>query len=251
MLLCDGGDSSLELLSGETLQRTGRVQLADGSATQMGDSPDAAYYDPQTRLYYIGNGGASAKSETSKISIFSVDKGKLTGEIEVNGNNVEAIGIYAAAHRLYVNIRDKKQIGVYDLNTRQLVTTWTTPNLNRNTALVVDQTGHRIFVAGRQPGILYVFNPEGQVVQQLPCVERNDDMNWDPAAKLLYVSGSQGLSIFHQDTPDRYTEIARLPTNGGKTSLLVPQTDAFFVAHPKTEIDIAGLLMYRVTHKLH
>jgi hypothetical protein len=246
LMICDGGDSSLVLLSGETLERTARVQLVDGSATTMADSPDAAYYDADARLYYIGNGGASAKSETSKISIFSVDQGKLIGDMEVNGNNVEAIGLDHSAHRLYVNIRDKKQVGVYDLNTNKLVTTWTAPDMNRNTALLVDQKTHRIFVAGRQPGILYVFNPEGKIVKQMDCIEKNDDMNWDTTAKLLYISGSQGLSIYHQDTPDTYTEVARLPTNGGKTSLLVPQTGMFFVFHPKTDIDVAGLLVYRV-----
>jgi sugar lactone lactonase YvrE len=246
LLVCDGGDSSLILMSGETMERTGRVQLVDGSATTMNDSPDAAYYDPATRLYYIGNGGASAKSPTSKISIFSVDAGKLIGDLEVDGDNVEAMGVDASAHRLYVNIRDKKQIGVYDLNTRKLISTWTAPDMNRNTALIVDQKGHRIFVAGRSPGILYVFNPEGRIVQQLSCIEKNDDMNWDPAAKLLYVSGSQGLSIYHQDSEDSYTEVARMPTNGGKTSVLVPQVGLFFVIHPKTEIDVAGLLVYRV-----
>jgi sugar lactone lactonase YvrE len=246
LMICDGGDSSLVLLSGETLERTGRVQLIDGAATTMGDSPDAAYYDAAEHLYYIGNGGVSAKSDTSKISIFSVDQGKLIGDMDVNGNNVEAIGIDKSAHRLYVNIRDKKQIGVYDLNTRKLITTWTAPDMNRNTALLVDGNAHRIFVAGRTPGTLYVFNPEGKIVQQLSCIEKNDDMNWDPKAKLLYVSGSQGLSIYHQDTPDSYTEIARMPTNGGKTSLLVPQIGMFFVFHPKTDIDIAGLLVYKV-----
>lgn len=159
---------------------------------------------------------------------------------------VEAMGIDSSAHRLYVNIRDKKQIGVYDLTTRKLVTTWTAPDMNRNTALLVDQQSHRVFVAGRQPGTLYVFNPEGKVVQQLSCIEKNDDVNFDAAAKLLYVSGSQGLSIYHHDTPDSYTEIARLPTNGGKTSLLVPQVGMCFIFHPKTDIDIAGLPVYRV-----
>lgn len=90
-----------------------------------------------------------------------------------------------------------------------------------------------------------MFDPDGKVVQKLPMVETNDDMNWDSVGKLLYVSGSQSLH-HHQDTPDGYTEVARIPTNRGKTALLVPQVGMFFVIHPKTEIDSAGLLVYRV-----
>jgi DNA-binding beta-propeller fold protein YncE len=246
VMVCDGGDSSLVLLSGEDFHRLDRIQLIDGSATGKADSPDAAFYDRANRLYYIGNGGISANQPTSKVSIFSVDQGKLIGDFDVDGNNVEAMGIDSSAKRLYVNIRDKKQIGVYDLPTRKLITTWTSPDLNRNTALIVDSQSHRVFVGGRKPAFLYVFDPNGKVVQKLLMVENNDDMNWDAVGKLLYVSGSQGLSVYHQEAPDSYTEVARIPTNGGKTALLVPEVGTFFVIHPKTDIDTAGLLVYRV-----
>jgi hypothetical protein len=246
LLVADGGDSSLVLLSGEDFHRMDRIQLIDGSATGKGDSPDAAYYDAANRLYYIGNGGVSANLPDSQISIFSVDQGKLVGSISIPGNNVESMGVDNLHHRLYVNIRDKHQVGVVDLQTGKVITTWTTPDLNANTALAVDPEHERIFVAGRKPGIFYVFDRDGKVVAQKPCVNINDDMTWDPVLQRVYVSGTQGLSIFHQDSADSYTEIANIPTNGGKTSYYVPQVNQFFVIHPKTDVDIAGLLVYRV-----
>jgi hypothetical protein len=246
LLVADGGDSALILVSAEDLHRLDRIPLIDGSATGKGDSPDAAFYDAANRLYYIGNGGVSANLPDSKISIFSADQGKLIGDLSVPGNNVESIGIDSIHHRLYVNIRDKKEIGVFDLNTKQFITAWTVPGINRNTALVVDARDQRIFVAGRAPGILYVFDQDGKVVAQKSCVDVNDDMTYDPVLKRVYVSGSQGLSIFHQDSPDSYTEIADIPTNGGKTSTYVPSVKQFYVIHPKTSIDSAGLLVYRV-----
>jgi glutamine cyclotransferase len=246
LMVADGGDSSLVLLSGEDFHRMDRIQLIDGSATGKGDSPDAAYYDAANRLYYIGNGGVSANLPDSQISIFSVDQGKLVGSISIPGNNVESMGVDHLHHRLYVNIRDKHQVGVVDLQTGKVITTWTTPDLNANTALAVDPGHERIFVAGRKPGIFYVFDRDGKVVAQKPCVNINDDMTWDPVLQRVYVSGTQGLSIFHQDSADSYTEIANVPTNGGKTSYYVPQVHQFFVIHPKTDVDIAGLLVYRV-----
>src|SRR6267154_3931404 len=180
LMVADGGDSSLVLLSGEDFHRVDRIQLIDGSASGKGDSPDAAYYDAANRLYYIGNGGFSANLPDSQISIFSVDQGKLVGSISVPGNNVESMGVDNLHHRLYVNIRDKHQVGVVDLQTGKLITTWTTPDLNANTALAVDPEHERVFVAGRKPGIFYVFDRDGKVVAQKPCVNINDDMTWDP-----------------------------------------------------------------------
>jgi hypothetical protein len=246
LLVADGGDSALILLSGDDFHRLDRVPLIDGSATGKGDSPDAAYYDAANRLYYIGNGGVSANLSDSEISIFSVDEGKIIDKISIPGNNVESIGIDPIHLRLYVNIRDKQQIGVVDLSTKKVIATWTTPDMKSNTALSVDDKDQRIFVAGRKPGIFYVFDGDGKVVSQKSCVNINDDMTWDPLLKRVYISGTQGLSIFHQDSPDVYTEIANIPTNGGKTSFYVPQLKRFYVVHPKTDVDMAGLLVYRV-----
>jgi hypothetical protein len=246
LMVADGGDSSLILVSGEDFHRLDRIPLIDGSATSKGDSPDAAYYDAANRLYYIGNGGVSANQPDSQISIFSVDQDKLVGSISIPGNNVESMGVDNLHHRLYVNIRDKHQVGVVDLQAGKVIQTWTTPDLNANTALAVDPEHERILVAGRKPGIFYVFDRDGKVVSQKPCVNINDDMTWDPSLQRVYISGTQGLTIFHQDSPDTYTELANIPTNGGKTSYYVPETHQFFVIHPKTDVDIAGLLVYRV-----
>src|SRR3984893_14479723 len=112
LMVADGGDSSLVLLSGEDFRRLDRIPLIDGSSTGKGDSPDAAYYDTANRLYYIGNGGFSANLPDSQIAVFSVDQGKLIDKISIPGNNVESMGIDPLHHRLYVNIRDKQQIGV-------------------------------------------------------------------------------------------------------------------------------------------
>ena len=247
MMICDGGDSALIILSPDDFHRVARVPLIDGSATGIGDSPDAAYYDPKTRLYYIGNGGISAGLKTSTISVFSADEGKIIDNIEVPGNNVESMVVDNPRHRLFVNLRDKSEIGVVDLQTKKLVDTWTAPGLSRNTAMTMDPDGGRLFVAGRNPGIFYAFDMDsGKLVTQMPCANINDDMTWDPTLKRLYISGSEGLSIFRQDSPNHYTELLNLPTNGGKTSTYVPSENRFFVIHPKTDIDIAGLLVYKV-----
>jgi hypothetical protein len=247
LLVADGGDSSILVLSGADYRRIDRVALIDGSATGKGDSPDAAFYDEADRLWYVGNGGISANLADSTISIYSVDKGKLLDEkFSVPGNNVESMGIDRLHRRLYVNIRDKSEIGVFDLDSRKLLTTWTAPGMNRNTALAVDANDRRIFVAGRKPGLFYVFDQDGKVVSQLACADNNDDMTYDPVLRRIYVSGTQGLSVIHQDSADKYSEMLRLPTNGAKTSILVPSLKQFYAVHPKNIIDDAGLLVYRV-----
>ncbi len=246
LLVADGGDSALILVSAEDYHRIDRIQLIDGSATTHGDSPDAGYYDAANRLYYVGNGGISASMETSKISIYSVDQNKLIGDINVATNNVEAMGIDNNTHRLFVNMRDHHEVGIFDLNTKQMIKTFTADGMNRNTSLIVDPKSKRVLVAGRAPGILYVFDEDGKEITQMSIIDVNDDMNFDPIMKRLYISGSQGLNVIHQDTPDTYTVMDDIPTNGGKTSTYVPSVHQLYVIHPKTTIDGSGLLVFHV-----
>jgi hypothetical protein len=248
LLVADGGDSALIVVSGEDYHRIDRIRMIDGSMTKNGDSPDAAYYDAANRLYYLGNGGISANLVTSKISIYSVDQNKLIGDIDIPGNNVEAMGVDNTSLRLFVNIRDKQEVGIVDLNTKQVIKTFTAPGMIHNTSLIVDEKSKRIFVAGRNPGILYVFNEDGELLKQMSIIDVNDDMTFDPIMKRLYISGSQGLNIIHQDTPDTYTVMAGIPTNGGKTSTYVPSVHQLYVIHPKTSIDGSGLLVFHVNN---
>jgi len=60
---------------------------------------------------------------------------------------------------------------VVDLKTNQVVTTWTAPDMSRNTALTLDPIAKRLFVAGRNPGLLYIFDTSsGNVVSRRPSV---------------------------------------------------------------------------------
>lgn len=245
LIVADGGDSSALFLSAGDLKQVDRVALIDGSPTGKTDSPDTGFYDAKRRIFFVGNGGKSANLPYSEIAEINVDTHKIVGTVRVEGNNLEAMAVDEARDRLFVNVRDKKQIGVVDLKQNKVVATWDV-GLNRNTALAFDAASNLVFVGSRQPGLLTVLDGRtGAVVAQLPCADMTDSMTWDAEAKRIYIAGSQGLSIFHQDSRDRYSELLRIPTNGGKTALYVPQLKRFYVVHPKTELDGAGLLVFK------
>ncbi len=247
LIVADGGDSSALILGGEDLHQVDRVALIDGSVTGKTDSPDTAVYDSKRRTFFIGNGGKSANLPYSEITELNVDTHKIVGKVRVEGNNLEAMGVDDATGRLYVDVRDKKQVAVVDLKQNKVVDTWNV-NLNRNTALAFDAADNLVFVGSRQPGLFTALDAKtGAVVAQMPCADVTDSMTWDAAAKRVYIAGSQGLSIFQQNSRSQYTELLRVATNGGKTALLVPELHQYFVVHPKTALDGAALLVYRTT----
>ena len=232
-------------MSADDLHQVDRVALIDGSSTGKTDSPDTGLYDAGRRTFFIGNGGKSANLPYSEIAELNVDTHKITGSIRVEGNNLEAMAVDDARGRLYVNVRDKQQVAVVDLKRQKFVDTWNV-GLNRNTALAFDSLDNLVFVGSRQPGLFTVLDANtGTLVAQMPCADITDFMSWDAEAKRVYIAGSQGLSVFHQDSRNQYTELTRIPTNGGKTALNLPQIHQFYVVHPKTALDAAALLSYR------
>ena len=247
LFVADGGDSSCLIVSGADFHLIERIPLIDGSVTGKTDSPDVGFYDAKRRTFFIGNGGKSANLPYSEITAISVDTHKITGKIRVEANNVEAMMVDDGNDRLYANLRDQKKIAVIDLKEMKVVDSWTTPDLNLNTALTYDAASQRLFVVGRKPGLFYAFDVKtGKVVAQLPVANIADGMTWDPVLKRIYVMASQGMTVLHQDDPNHYTVLTQLPTNGGKTGLFIPQLKQLYVIHPLTKIDDAGLLVYHV-----
>jgi DNA-binding beta-propeller fold protein YncE len=239
LFVADGGDNACIVLSGADYRQVDRIPLGPG--------PDAALYDPESKLFYIGNGGRKAKTEMSVITAISVMNHSTAFEIPVEGNNLESMAVDHAHNRFFVNIRDKKQVGVIDLGTKQVVATWTSPEMNRNTTLTFDAATQRVFVAGRTPGKLFIFDAStGKTMATYDCVNIADGMVWDAVSRRIYITGSQGLSIFHQTSKDQYEQLTQLPTNGGKTTIYVPELKTLFIVHPKTSIDDAALLVYHV-----
>ena len=58
----------------------------------------------------------------------------------------------------------------------------------------------------------------GKVVATIANGTRVDALGWDPAKKLIYIpNGGEGnVTVVHQDSPDKYTVVATVPTFAGR-----------------------------------
>jgi DNA-binding beta-propeller fold protein YncE len=137
-----------------------------------------------------------------------------------------------AGKKLYVNLTGTDEVGVVDLETRQLVAKWPLPDAHTAHAMVLDEPNHRLFIATRKPAQFIVFNTDtGKVVASLSCVGVNSDMSFDVERKRIYVTGDQTASVFEQGDADHYKHIAEVPTAyRAKSSIFVPELKRLYVA---------------------
>jgi DNA-binding beta-propeller fold protein YncE len=224
LIVTDGdGFGMVVLVSGEDYKILDTIKLPPGV--------DGAVFNAVNKYYYVESGGETG-GQTHKINIIDSKAFKLVGDITLPGNHSEAMAISRDGKKMYVNLTGPKEVGVVDLNTRELVARWPITGAETPNSMALDEPNHRLFIATRNPPRLFVFDADtGKIVTTVPCSAFNDDMWFDVARKRIYLSGSETTTVLEQKDADHYEFVAEVPTGyRAKTSLYVPQLNRFYAA---------------------
>jgi DNA-binding beta-propeller fold protein YncE len=224
-IVTDGdGFGMAELVSGEDYKILNTIKLPAGV--------DGATFNPVNQYYYVESGGEETGGKTHKINIIDTKAFKLVGDITLPGGHSEAMAVTRDGKKMYVNLSGPKEVGVVDLNTRELIARWPITGAETPNSMALDEPNHRLFIATRTPPKFFVFDTDtGKIVTTVPCSAFNDDMWFDVARKRIYLSGSETTTVLAQKDADHYEFVADVPTGfRAKTSLYVPQLNRFYAA---------------------
>jgi DNA-binding beta-propeller fold protein YncE len=210
--------------------KDGTVKVFDGTSFQLlktveyGDDADNLRYDAARERVYVGfGGGALGEMDTD---------GQKIGETKLD-LHPESFQLEKGSSRIYVNLPGSRKVAVVDREAHSVVTSWGMGLTLGNYAMALDEADHRIFVVSREPARLVVMDTAtGKVVQKLAAVGDCDDIFWDAARKRIYATGGDGaISVFEQQDPDHYREMARIATvKGARTSFFSPDLGRLYVA---------------------
>jgi len=210
--------------------KDGSVRIFDGTSLKLlktleyGDDADNLRYDSAKQHIYVGFGSGG-------LGEFDTDGQKIS-ETKLDAHP-ESFQLEKSGPKIYVNLPKSLKIAVVDRDKHSAVATWRTGGPQANYPMALDEAEHRLFVVTRFPARLLVFNTEtGKVIQSLPAVSDCDDVFYDQARKKIYASGGEGaISVFEQQTPDQYKELARIPTvKGARTSFFSPELGRLYLA---------------------
>jgi 6-phosphogluconolactonase (cycloisomerase 2 family) len=206
-------------------------------------------FDSTNHLLYVGNGGKDAGNDYSFVTVIDTDKTEKVRDIKLPSANLEAMALQKQGSLLYVNMRDKNQVGVVDRNTGTLVATWQLSKVAHNTPMVLDEANHRLFIAGRKPGIFGVVDTaSGKEIAALPAADGVDDMAFDPETKMLYLACADGyVDVYHQVDADHYEAAGKVATgNRAKIGVLVPELHRYYVVSSSKAGTPAQLFLFDV-----
>lgn len=241
LFVVDSDLGEVKIYETDSYKPAGSIKVREGA--------DASGYDSSSKLLYVVNGGKDAKLPNAFISVIDVDARKVTAEIKVDSDDVEGMVFEKSGPRMFVNVRGKNAVEVYDRNTRALMTTWSVAQSGKSpTAIAFDEAARRLFLGSRVPGKLIVVDSDsGKITTDDPAAAMVDDMAYDAASQRIYFAGTEFLDVFLQRDADHYERIGHIPTSfRAKTGVLVPELNRYYLAVPHHEKQIAELRVYEV-----
>ncbi len=241
LFVVDSDLGEVKVYETDSYKPVGSIKVRDGA--------DSSGYDASSKLFYVVNGGKDAKLPNAFISVIDVESGKTVADIKIDSDDVEGVAFEKSGPRMFVNVRGKNAVEVYDRTDRSLKATWPVAQEGKNpTAMAFDESGHRLFLGTRVPGKLVVMDSDsGKIVTSYPAAAMVDDMAYDGAGKRIYFAGSEFFDVFHQQDADHYHHIGHIATSfRAKTGVLVPELNRYYLAVPHHEKQTAELRVYEV-----
>jgi hypothetical protein len=202
----------------KTLKVTGRVKTGQLDT-------DAIIYEPVTKHIFTFNGDSHNTTVIDAVKESVITNIDLIGKVEFPA--VDGKGM------VYDNNPEKNDVVVIDARTNTIKTRWPTAPAGNPTSMAMDQKTRRLFSAGRGPQFVIMMDADsGKVIQSYPISAGVDANAFDPGTGMLFVSTREGmLHIYHEDSPDKLSEVESVKTEyGAKTLQIDSKTHNVFLS---------------------
>jgi len=207
--------------------------LAPIATVKTGAKPDAILFDMFSGLVLTFNG------KSNDVTMIDPEKAVSVGSISLPGR--PETGVSDGRGKVFVNLEDKNLIAVIDVATRKVLVTWTLTGCEEPTGLALDAANRRLFSGCHNGALIVVDADSGRNVQKLAIGNGVDATAFDKEAGLLFTSNGEGnISIIRQESPDKYTSFANVPTQAGAKTMALDASKHVVYSVANAAADAAG-----------
>jgi DNA-binding beta-propeller fold protein YncE len=210
--------------------RENKVSMFDSGSLQLinkidvGKGPDGIYYDPGTKRVFTNNHG------THDITAIDAKTGQVVGTVKAEGDGESAV---VADGLVYVNMEDTNDVMVFDPKTLAVKNRFPIGVAKTPTGLAYDAKTKRLFIGCRnEPKMVVMDSVSGKVITSFAIGRGVDYAGFDPQAKLIFFSCSEGvLNIFHETSASAFEDAGALKTQpSARTMAFDPKTKKIFLS---------------------
>ena len=137
--------------------------------------------------------------------------------------------------KIFVNLEGKNEIQQIDVKTMKVLATWSIAPCDGPTGIAYDRSSNRIFSGCGKTSVV-VDPSNGKVVATITNGDGVDALGFDPSEKLIYIPAGRdsNVTVVHEDSPDKYTVVATVPTmRGAKTIAVDPVKHIAYLFQPE------------------
>jgi ribosomal protein L24E len=220
--ITNGGDSTVTMFDLKSLVAIRKIKVAVGGL-------DGIMYDePDNRIVLTNH------SKPGTVVTLDSKSGDITGQAVLEDDGPEGAASNGRG-QIYVNNEGKSTIQVVDVKSMKAVASWPLAPCEGPTGMAYDKSSDRIF-AGCGKTSVVVNGTTGKIVATITNGDGVDALGWDASQKLIYIPAGRdsSVTVAHQDSPDKYTVVATVPTmRGAKTIAVDPVKHVAYLFQPE------------------
>jgi DNA-binding beta-propeller fold protein YncE len=218
----NGGDQTVTMFDLKTLAVLKQIKVGPGLDGIM-------YDDPDDKVILTNH-----SRPIGTLTALDPVTGDIVATVELEDTAPEGAAADGKGH-IFVNNEGKNTIQVIDVKTWKATSSWPLAPCEGPTGIAYDKAQNRIFSGCNKTSVVLDANT-GKVVATIPNGTRVDALGWDPGKQLIFIpNGGEGnVTVAHQDSADKYTVVATVPTfAGAKTICVDPATHNAYLFQPE------------------
>jgi DNA-binding beta-propeller fold protein YncE len=218
----NGGDGTVTMFDLKTLGVIKQIKVGPGLDGIMYDEPD-------DKIILTNH-----SRPIGTLTALDPKSGDIVATAELEDTAPEGAAADGKGH-IFVNNEGKHTIQVIDVKSWKATASWPLAPCEGPTGIAYDKASNRIFSGCNRTSVVLDAST-GKVVASFTNGTRVDALAWDAEKKLIFIpNGGEGnVTVVHQDSPDKYTVVATVPTfAGAKTISVDPKTHNVYLFQPE------------------
>jgi len=217
----NSGDQTVTMFDLKTLEPIKQITIGPGL--------DGIMFDEADDKIILTN-----HSRPGTLTALNPESGDVVATVELEDSAPEGAAADGKGHIFVIN-EGKSTIQVIDVKTWKATASWPLAPCDGPTGIAYDKATNRIFSGCSNTSVI-VDASTGKVVASISNGTRVDALGWDPSRKLIFIpNGGEGnVTVARQDSADKYTVVATVPTfAGAKTITVDPITHNAYLFQPE------------------
>ena len=218
----NSGDQTVTMFDLKTLAVIKQIKVGPGLDGIMYDEPD-------NKIILTNH-----SRPIGTLTAIDPRTGAIVATVELEDTAPEGAAADGRGH-LFVNNESKNTIQVLEAKTMKVLSSWPLTPCDGPTGIAFDRPSNRIFSGCGKTSVV-VDPTSGRIVSTIANGDGVDALGWDASEKLIYIpAGRDGnVTVVRQDSPDKYTVVATVPTmRGAKTIAVDPVSHVAYLFQPE------------------